>query len=80
MFEKRGRIFPLLLGHLDPVRETTGQQMRLALLGLYNGETNGKLDEATQVALRRFQESMGLPATGVADDATLEALKSAFGC
>lgn len=49
-------------------------QARLAGLGLYNGYAHGLADEVTVQAYARFQDSIGLPGTGIPDRASLEAL------
>jgi hypothetical protein len=36
-------------------------QSRLAALGYYSGPQNGKLDDGTREAIRRFQQTVGLP-------------------
>lgn len=65
--------FPLAVGHLDPVEETSGVQARLRNLGFHCEET-GALDELTQTALRRFQRKHQLPETGAIDDVTTNKL------
>ena len=49
-------------------------QERLAQLGYDPGPASGVLDEKTRAAVRAFQESRNLPATGEPDDATRTAL------
>ena len=49
-------------------------QEALKLQHFYYGDVDGKMDCATQGALRRFQFRHGLPGTGAMDDATVEAL------
>jgi peptidoglycan hydrolase-like protein with peptidoglycan-binding domain len=50
-------------------------QEKLAASGeLDEGDVSGKLDEPTRRALRKFQDSKNLPATGVPDDETIRKL------
>ena len=50
-------------------------QQPLADLGWYDGAVDGLLGPVTEGALRAFQEAVGLPVTGAADDATQAALQ-----
>lgn len=52
-----------------------GFQEPLADLGWYDGAVDGLLGPATEGALREFQETVGLPVSGAADDATRSALR-----
>jgi type VI secretion system secreted protein VgrG len=63
----------ILLGHLDPADTASGLKQHLANLGY---DTYHGFDEAPGEAIARFQRDFGLPPTGVADAATVEALKS----
>ena len=56
-----------------PERITEIQQA-LAKGGLYTGKPNGKWDESTTEAMRRFQESHGLSPTGKLDARSLQLL------
>src|SRR5258705_1003243 len=67
--------YDLFLGHLDPVEEITGMQARLNNLGFYSGEPDGVVGPQTAEALGSFQASVGLPATGKVDAATLAKLR-----
>lgn len=49
-------------------------QNELFALDFYAGEITGFYDELTAEAVALFQESVGLPVTGKADDNTLEKL------
>ncbi|NNM01516.1 MAG: peptidoglycan-binding protein [Gammaproteobacteria bacterium] len=49
-------------------------QARLRLHGLYEGELTGSYGDTTRDAVRRFQESKGLAATGLPDQETLSYL------
>ncbi len=46
---------------LEPVNDIKGLQTRLYNLAFYRGEINGKLDQRTCGAIRRFQNAVGLP-------------------
>ncbi len=70
----------LLLGHIDPVREPAGRRARLENLGFWPAESPGRSDDdALRIALEGFQETCGMPVTGVADDATDDRLVAEFG-
>jgi hypothetical protein len=69
----------LQLGYLDPIDTTRGVQMRLAHLGLYEGEIDDQFGPLTEEALRDFQERRNLEATGEPDEATRSALLDAYG-
>jgi hypothetical protein len=71
--------YELAVGGLDPADTASGAQGRLANLGYYFGKVDGKAGPVTQAALRRFQQSKGLEATGELDEATAEALRGAYG-
>ena len=49
-------------------------QQALAKNGSYNGTPNGKWDDSTQEALRKFQEAHGLNPTGKLDARSLQQL------
>jgi len=51
-------------------------QQRLQTLGFYDGLITGYFDTLTAVAVQQFQQSQGIPATGVATSTTLVALNS----
>ena len=51
-------------------------QEELRLRGYYSGGIDGLVGPQTRSAIRRFQESAGLPVTGQADQALLDQLKS----
>jgi branched-chain amino acid transport system substrate-binding protein len=57
----------------------TQLQLALQYLGFYTGPINGINTPETQAALAAFQASVGLPATGVWDEATAAALAAALG-
>jgi len=68
-------IYPLQLGHLDPLDNVTGVQQRLINLGFYGGPVDGRMTPDTQAALRAFQQDRGLDASGELDRPTQDALK-----
>jgi hypothetical protein len=69
--------YALALGGLDPVDEVSGVQQRLCNLG-FRCPQDGRLDESTKQALRKFQAAQKIPVTGEADGATKGKLKSFF--
>ncbi len=60
-------------GLLKPGAERKIQE-KLASDGLLKSEKRGELDEPTRAALRRFQDSHDLPATGLPDHETIRRL------
>jgi N-acetylmuramoyl-L-alanine amidase len=72
-------LYELMLGHLDPHDSPSGIQQRLRALGFYFGKVDEDVGVHTQAALRRFQTKQGLDVTGEADDATVDALRDAYG-
>lgn len=71
--------YALKLGHLDPHDSPSGIQQRLRSLGFYFGRVDGEVGNVTAAALRRFQTAKGLTVNGEADDATISALRDAYG-
>ena len=57
----------------------TQLQLALQFLGFYTGPINGINTPETQAALAAFQTSVGLPPTGVWDEATAAAMATALG-
>ncbi|MBD2481350.1 peptidoglycan-binding protein [Planktothrix sp. FACHB-1365] len=51
-------------------------QEALQNLGFYDGSITAYFDDRTEVAVQRFQQSQGIPATGVATSTTLIALNA----
>lgn len=78
--EIEGHVFPLRIGHLDPLEELSGIQSRLANIGFDLGGERGTLGPGTAGALKWFQKIMGLEATGDLDDATRDKLKEKHFC
>jgi Putative peptidoglycan binding domain len=62
--------YQIQLGHLDPITEVSGVQARLNSLGYPCGPVTGAMNERTAAALRRFQESHAIEATGEPDEPT----------
>jgi hypothetical protein len=71
--------YVLNLGHLDPHDSPAGIQQRLRSLGFYFGRVDGEIGDVTAAALRRFQTAKDLTVNGEADDATVSALRDAYG-
>ncbi|MSP26069.1 MAG: peptidoglycan-binding protein [Myxococcales bacterium] len=73
------------VGDLDPADTPSGARMRLSALGFYGGRVAGEEkyvaheDAAFQAAVRAFQKSQGLDATGEVDDRTRDSLVTAHG-
>ncbi len=83
-----GCSWPLQIGHLNPVDEDTsdqkisGAQARLTNLGFYFGKIDGRESEATTLATKSFQVSLGFPEdrqTGQLDEETTRRLREAHG-
>ena len=70
--------YELKLGGLDPIEETTGVQARLNQLGFHCGPVNGKTSARLKQAIKEFQESAGLTASGEMDDATRAKLRELY--
>ncbi len=71
-----GLVFPLRIGHLDPVHADTGWRARLVNLGYQIDADAARL----RAALEEFQCDHGLPVTGAPDAATRARLLRAHGC
>lgn len=70
--------YELLIGHLDPLEESSGVAERLDNLGLLIG-SSGKQEENLKSALTNFQRKNELSKTGEADKITVEKLKQLHG-
>lgn len=70
---------PLKLGHLDPITELSGIQMRLMNLGYQCVSSDGELNEETREALRQFQRNYRLEPTGEPDESTKQTLVERHG-
>lgn len=67
------------IGALDPVTETTGVQSRLQNIGYYYEGVDGNYGEMTRGAVAAFQQDAQLQETGLADNATADALQEKHG-
>jgi hypothetical protein len=90
----RHEIYPVTIGHLDPIDEPTGVHARLQNLGylipirhhfsadpVFAERWLGAHDDAAELAdaIRRFQRDQHIDETGVADEATRNALRTVHG-
>ena len=75
---------PIMIGHLDPVEEVSGQKARLNNLGYFAGPLEGKSDEENQArflsAIEEFQCDHGLLVDGKCGPQTQAKLKQVHGC
>lgn len=77
-FPRRNVSYALRVGDMDPKDESTGIRQRLTTLGyLPQDLTSGQEALYVPSAIRSFQKDQGLEITGVLDDKTTEALKTA---
>jgi hypothetical protein len=67
------------VGGLDPHDSVSGAQARLGNLGFHPGPVDGDAGPRTQAAVRAFQRTEGLDATGELDGATLSKLRDKLG-
>ncbi len=65
-----------VLQNKDQGEDVLALQTRLKDLGYYSGKLSGQFGDATQKAVRKFQEDYDLEATGIADLRTLSILFS----
>jgi N-acetylmuramoyl-L-alanine amidase len=80
--EKPGQaiVLPLGLGHVPPITEPSGAQVRLNNLGYAVGRLDGVLDAKTQCLLKQFQVANGHPnPSGLLDEITRGLLKQKHG-
>jgi N-acetylmuramoyl-L-alanine amidase len=84
--EVDGRVWPLRIGHLNPMAQTpdrgaSGVQARLRNLGYYDGPVDGVLGADAQAALRRFQrDHPPLAVDGECGQDTRDKLIERHGC
>ena len=71
---------PLLIGHLDPVEEQSGQMARLNNLGYEAGDVGKPDADRFKSAVEEFQCDQEMDVTGDCDGATQAKLKSVHGC
>jgi len=69
---------PVLIGHLDPVEERSGQFARLQSLGYYAGD-DSQDDQRFKRAVEEFQCDNKLTVDGICGPATQAKLKQVFG-
>jgi len=73
--------YDLLLGHMDPITEISGIQMRLQNLGFYIGErADGIMGPKTAGGVRAFQSKYGLKVDGIPGPKTQAKLKELYSC
>lgn len=63
---------------VQAVATTAAVQSTLKLAGYWAGAVNGQWTAELTAALQAFQKALGVPSTGVVDNATLEALRQAI--
>ena len=78
--ECEGYHFPIRVGHLDPIEETSGVKRRLANLGFDCGSTDNSITDQFKDAVRQFQEYANVPVTGEVDQTTRDKLKEKHKC
>lgn len=76
MLVRKDVAIPVMVGDLDPEIEASGARQRLQNLGFLSGSSS----RAFQSGLKRFQRSAGIAETGVLDEATAAALRTAHDC
>lgn len=72
--------YEFALGAIDPIDSISGVQGRLNNLGFDCGAIDGIAGPRTEAALRDYQRSRRLSATGEADEETRRRLQSDYGC
>jgi N-acetylmuramoyl-L-alanine amidase len=72
--------YQLNLGHIDPIDEIKGVQIRLNNLSFDCGDADGVLNPKTETAIRGFQRKYDLPESGEPDEATRNRLLEVHGC
>jgi hypothetical protein len=80
-FPKSKVTYPVQMGDMDPIEETTGVRKRLQHLGYGRAADRDEDDgeAADRLAILAFQHDQGIKATGTMDDATRAALAKAHG-
>jgi hypothetical protein len=76
--DKLSDVYELTFGTLAPIDTDEGVRRRLVNLGYLSAESSSD-DAASADALRAFQSAQALAPTGVIDDSTRTALRSAYG-
>jgi hypothetical protein len=78
--------YRMLLGNLDPIDEPSGARQRLMQLGIYSATLEGEDQyvahnpQQLAAALGAFQKKNDLEITKELDEATINALRDAYGC
>ncbi len=78
--------YRMLLGNLDPIDEPSGARQRLMQLGIYSATLEGEDQYVAHnpkqlaAALGAFQKKNDLELTKELDEATISALRDAYGC
>lgn len=82
VLKKRNVKYPVLIGDMDPLDESSGVKKRLEHLGYRDPDAGeeGADEELSPAVIQAFQAAHGLPVTGSLDEATLAALKDEHGC
>jgi Putative peptidoglycan binding domain len=81
-FKKKKRLYPIMIGDMDPIDESAGVRRRLEHLKYQPPPSElAESDQATadRHAISKFQEQNKLPITGEADEATKAALVKEHG-
>jgi len=73
-------IWDLLIGHLDPVRQKSGQQARLNNLGFESGKVDNIDGPITRGAVKRFQAKHNLVVDGIVGQQTRPKIVEVHGC
>lgn len=73
-------IWNLLLGHLDPAKQKSGQQARLNNLGFESGKVDNIDGPITQGAVKRFQTKYSLKVDGIVGQETRPKIEEVYGC
>ena len=73
-----GIVYPVRVGDLDPIEDTSGVRMRLAHLGHLRSPDDDDRESMAR-AILAFQKAQKMDLTGVLDEATRDALKTAHG-
>lgn len=70
-------VYPVRIGHLNPIDEISGLQQRLNNLGFNAGSEDGQMNDGLRDALIAFQTKYKLQPTGELDSATKAKLEEA---
>jgi Putative peptidoglycan binding domain len=77
VIDEAGLRYPVRVGAMDPVEESSGLRKRLIHLGYFHDGLGG--DQNVTSALKAFQAAQGIEVTGTPDEATRKALLDAHG-